>query len=246
MGPPRSCSRSWSWITACPLRSEALMRPSGRHPGAVARRRTARQVCRPRTAQGGYGGDKLGVQDRQAALLDQVDRKPGQEEVGLRRELGGDEDRRRRAASMLALVGAGLGVAVVPLAAEHWRPPGVRLLALAGAETVNADLLLAWTKSTSNPACRAVLNLVAGMTPAPPLPWPGTPASLPLPKPAPRPSVPLASNHSAAVKLRARQRRLARKPRRTRGGAASLPRRRRRRRGGDVASPAPRPGRHPP
>ncbi len=63
--------------------------------------------------------------------------------------------------SMLALVGAGLGVAVVPQAAERWRPPGVHLLALAGAEGLNADLLLAWRRSTPNPAAHAVLGLVA-------------------------------------------------------------------------------------
>lgn len=68
--------------------------------------------------------------------------------------------------SMLALVGAGLGVAVVPQAAERWRPPGVTLLALAGAEAVNADLLLAWMKDTRNPACCAVLELVADLLPS--------------------------------------------------------------------------------
>lgn len=81
--------------------------------------------------------------------------------------------------SMLALVSAGLGVAVVPQAAERWRPPGVTLLPLAGAEALNADLLLAWATDTSNPACRAVVEMAAGLT----YPTPGGMQNVPVPRP---------------------------------------------------------------
>ena len=63
--------------------------------------------------------------------------------------------------SMLALVGAGLGVAIVPQAAERWCPVGVKLRELAGAETMHADLLLAWTQASLNPACQRVLLVLA-------------------------------------------------------------------------------------
>jgi len=63
--------------------------------------------------------------------------------------------------SMLALVGARLGVAIVPQAAERWCPTGVRLKDLAGAETVHADLLLAWTQDLPNPACQRVVSALS-------------------------------------------------------------------------------------
>ena len=62
--------------------------------------------------------------------------------------------------SILALVEAELGVAIVPRAAERVAPPGVVLVQLAGSHNVNVDLHLAWRTNSANPACRAVLKLM--------------------------------------------------------------------------------------
>jgi DNA-binding transcriptional LysR family regulator len=62
--------------------------------------------------------------------------------------------------SILALVEAELGVAIVPRAAERVAPPGVVLVQLAGSRNVNADLHLAWRTNSTNPACRTVLKLM--------------------------------------------------------------------------------------
>ena len=63
--------------------------------------------------------------------------------------------------SILALVGAGLGVAIVPQSVERFLPIGVALCTLGGAEGVNAELVLAWQMSSENPACATVLELIA-------------------------------------------------------------------------------------
>jgi DNA-binding transcriptional LysR family regulator len=62
--------------------------------------------------------------------------------------------------SILALVEAELGVAIVPRVAERVAPPGVVLVQLAGSQNVNVDLHLAWRTNSANPACRAVLKLM--------------------------------------------------------------------------------------
>jgi len=61
--------------------------------------------------------------------------------------------------SILALVEAELGVAIVPRAAERIAPPGVVIVQLTGSQNVNVDLHLAWRTNSTNPACRAVLKL---------------------------------------------------------------------------------------
>ncbi|MBB5692017.1 LysR substrate-binding domain-containing protein [Muricoccus pecuniae] len=60
--------------------------------------------------------------------------------------------------SILALVGAGIGLALVPRAAERLLPLGVVLRPLLGPPPV-AELLLAWTEA-ENPARDAVLSLL--------------------------------------------------------------------------------------
>jgi len=62
--------------------------------------------------------------------------------------------------SILALVEAGLGVAIVPQAAERVVPAGVTLRPMVGSEAVNVDLHLAWRTNSANPACKAVLSLI--------------------------------------------------------------------------------------
>ena len=67
--------------------------------------------------------------------------------------------------SILALVGAGLGVAIVPQSVERFLPIGVALCTLGGAEGVNAELVLAWQTASENPACATVLELIARFHP---------------------------------------------------------------------------------
>ena len=62
--------------------------------------------------------------------------------------------------SILALVGAGLGVAIVPKWVERLLPVGVTLRALGGAESVSAELVLAWPAQLENPACATALELI--------------------------------------------------------------------------------------
>jgi DNA-binding transcriptional LysR family regulator len=62
--------------------------------------------------------------------------------------------------SILALVGAGLGVAIVPKSVERLLPVGVTLRALGGAEGVSAELVLAWPAQLENPACATALELI--------------------------------------------------------------------------------------
>jgi DNA-binding transcriptional LysR family regulator len=61
--------------------------------------------------------------------------------------------------SILALVSAGLGVALVPESAEHCLPNGVVLRRLAGHETAKCDLALVWQSDTDRPACEALAQL---------------------------------------------------------------------------------------
>jgi DNA-binding transcriptional LysR family regulator len=61
--------------------------------------------------------------------------------------------------SILALVGAGIGFALVPQAAERLRPMDVVLRPLRGTPPLTADLLLAWAEA-GNPARDAVLAVV--------------------------------------------------------------------------------------
>jgi DNA-binding transcriptional LysR family regulator len=62
--------------------------------------------------------------------------------------------------SILALVGAGLGVALVPQAAEWLRPAEVTLLPLLGPAVPVVELALGWRDESENPACTAVLALL--------------------------------------------------------------------------------------
>lgn len=55
--------------------------------------------------------------------------------------------------SILALVGAGLGVGLVPQSAERVLPTGVVLKPLQDIDDVFAELILAWREETDNPAC---------------------------------------------------------------------------------------------
>ena len=63
--------------------------------------------------------------------------------------------------SILALVGAGLGVALVPKAAERFSPPGVVFRPLQDADGIRAELMLAWRAKSKNPACHVALNAIA-------------------------------------------------------------------------------------
>lgn len=62
--------------------------------------------------------------------------------------------------SILALVGAGLGVALVPQSAQRVRFPDVAFKPLTGLDDVTADLLLAWRTQTDNPACATAVGHV--------------------------------------------------------------------------------------
>ena len=62
--------------------------------------------------------------------------------------------------SILALVGGGLGVALVPRSAERFLPAEVAIRALRGLQEVAADLVLAWPTEPANPAREAVLDLL--------------------------------------------------------------------------------------
>lgn len=69
--------------------------------------------------------------------------------------------------SILALVGAGLGVAVVPQSAGHYLPVDVVMRRFAEGEEARADLVLAWPADSEKPACEALLNLLARHPPLP-------------------------------------------------------------------------------
>jgi DNA-binding transcriptional LysR family regulator len=62
--------------------------------------------------------------------------------------------------SIIALVGAGLGVALVPRSAARVGFPDVVFIPLTGLEDVSADLLLAWRSPSDNPACTRAVELV--------------------------------------------------------------------------------------
>ncbi|KND61159.1 Transcriptional regulator, LysR family [Candidatus Burkholderia verschuerenii] len=62
--------------------------------------------------------------------------------------------------SIIALVGVGLGVALVPQSASRVKFPDVAFIPLAGLEDVSADLLLAWRTHGNNPACAAAADCV--------------------------------------------------------------------------------------
>ncbi|MFC4169644.1 LysR family transcriptional regulator [Teichococcus aestuarii] len=62
--------------------------------------------------------------------------------------------------SILALVGAGLGVALVPRAAERLQPAEVALRPLDMPAPPAAELVLAWRSEMENPACATVLAML--------------------------------------------------------------------------------------
>jgi DNA-binding transcriptional LysR family regulator len=68
--------------------------------------------------------------------------------------------------SILALVGAGIGIALVPQAAERFCPGEVVLRPLNAPAVGYADLLCAWQENTSNPARLAVLKMLRQEWPA--------------------------------------------------------------------------------
>lgn len=86
-----------------------------------------------------------------------------------------------QAHSILALVGAGLGLALVPRAVERLRPEGVALRPLAMQAPPVAELMLAWPAETENPAGEAALAALRaawpqlGEGPPPPGQPPGMP-----------------------------------------------------------------------
>ena len=63
--------------------------------------------------------------------------------------------------SILALVGAGLGIGLVPQSAERVLPAGVVLKPLLDTEGVYAELILAWRANTDNPACAVAASYVS-------------------------------------------------------------------------------------
>jgi DNA-binding transcriptional LysR family regulator len=62
--------------------------------------------------------------------------------------------------SILALVGAGLGVALLPQSVERFCPADIVLKTVETLDGVNADLMLAWRSQSENPACAAVLEVL--------------------------------------------------------------------------------------
>jgi len=62
--------------------------------------------------------------------------------------------------SILALVGAGLGVGLVPQSAERVMPADVALKPLLDVDETTADLILAWRGNTDNPACDVAVRRV--------------------------------------------------------------------------------------
>lgn len=66
--------------------------------------------------------------------------------------------------SILALVSAGLGVALVPQSAAHCLPAGVVLRPLSGAEDVRCELVLGWPAATEQASCEALVGLVSDHT----------------------------------------------------------------------------------
>ncbi|MBP0491270.1 LysR family transcriptional regulator [Pararoseomonas indoligenes] len=68
--------------------------------------------------------------------------------------------------SILALVGAGIGLALVPRAADRLRPVDVVLRPLRGTPPLSAELILAWT-GADNPALEAVLAVLRREWPEP-------------------------------------------------------------------------------
>ncbi|MEU6942876.1 LysR substrate-binding domain-containing protein, partial [Streptomyces rubiginosohelvolus] len=65
--------------------------------------------------------------------------------------------------TILALVRAGLGLALVPRAAETLKLDGVVLRPLAGVEGEPVELVAAWRADDDNPALYAVRDLVTGL-----------------------------------------------------------------------------------
>ncbi|MEC3956946.1 LysR family transcriptional regulator [Nocardia sp. CDC153] len=68
-------------------------------------------------------------------------------------------DRVTQVHTMLALVAAGRGVALVPETASHLHPEGVRYLALTGVRE-RAELYAVWRGHPANPALRRVVDLL--------------------------------------------------------------------------------------
>ncbi|MBF6060372.1 LysR family transcriptional regulator [Nocardia terpenica] len=68
-------------------------------------------------------------------------------------------DRLTQVHTMLALVAAGRGLALVPETAGHLHPDGVRFRPLAGVRE-QAELYAAWRRDTANPALRRVTDLL--------------------------------------------------------------------------------------
>ena len=65
--------------------------------------------------------------------------------------------------SILALVAAGLGMALVPQTAARFSPPEIVLRTLEGLDTVTADLMVATRMEALNPACATVMGLLGSL-----------------------------------------------------------------------------------
>lgn len=74
-----------------------------------------------------------------------------------------------QAHSMLALVGAGLGVALLPQSVMRFALSDVVLRPVMETEGVNAELMLAWRTRTRNRACDTLLDLLAQAPPTSPV-----------------------------------------------------------------------------
>lgn len=63
--------------------------------------------------------------------------------------------------AILSLVAANIGVALVPQSAAHACPPkGVLLRPLAGAESINVELFMAWPEETGNPVSGPIVRTI--------------------------------------------------------------------------------------
>lgn len=63
--------------------------------------------------------------------------------------------------SILALVGAGLGIGLVPRSVEHFMSANVALKPMTGLGNASVDLIMAWRGDSANPACARAVDQVS-------------------------------------------------------------------------------------